>query len=111
MPFLGVTVLLNAVNWMGMIPAETLYLKGKKVMKHSPTWKQILQNPFFEPKHTLVSSTKAAGVEKEDIQALKKAGVKSIMVKESVPMIPIVLLGTIASLFVGDLIWILLQLA
>ena len=86
-----------------MIPAQTLYLKGKKVLVFEHKW-----SDFSEPKGVIISSRKAAGLEKKDIAHLKKLGVKSILVKEGVPLVPILFLGALAAIFLGDPIYLLL---
>ncbi|MCD6522737.1 MAG: prepilin peptidase [Candidatus Diapherotrites archaeon] len=91
----------------GMIPAQTLYIDKGKVKVYAPSLLERILHPLHEPKHVIISEHRAAGIEAKDIKKLKKYGVKSIWVKDSVPMIPIVLLGTIASLFIGDLIWLI----
>ena len=51
----------------------------------------------------------ADGLTKKQIGQLKSKGVRHLEIKESMPLVPLVLLGAIASLFVGDMIWLVVQ--
>lgn len=84
----------------GMIPAETLYLVKGVVKVFVPSLRQKLL--LFEPRGTLVSAYCASGLEKPDIAALKKHGVKAIVIKESVPMVPALLAGLLVALWFGS---------
>ncbi|MBN3037240.1 MAG: prepilin peptidase [Candidatus Diapherotrites archaeon] len=86
----------------GDIPAYTYYADGGSVKHMEPS----LWNAFREPKGVLVSSLNANGLELKDIAALKRHGIKHVWLKESVPLVPIVLLGAAASFLFGDLLWL-----
>lgn len=92
----------------GMISAELVFLENGKVKKVVRSWVEKIRS--FEPPGTIVSDLSAAGLTKEQINELKKLGVKSLLIKESVPMIPILLLGCTTSLVVGDLVWLITNL-
>jgi preflagellin peptidase FlaK len=107
----------------GMIAGETLYTeKGKLKVREQPDLlkmafrgklKEILAST--KPvKNELISERRAAGITSEEIKKLlrlRKQGKFSrdwIWVKQSVPMIPIVLLGSIASFIAGDILYVLI---
>jgi preflagellin peptidase FlaK len=94
----------------GEISAETLYVEKGKVKVFDSSLLKMLLSGFTTPKRTLVSEYNAAGIEPEDIKALKRRGVKNVLIKQSVPMVPILLLGLAVSVFVGDLVWIVVKL-
>ena len=87
----------------GMIAAELVYVKEGKAKKLERSWLEKLRSPILP--ETVVSDLSAAGLSVEQITQLKKLHVKTLLVKESIPMIPILLLGGIVSLVVGDLAW------
>lgn len=89
----------------GMISAELVFIKNGKVRKSSRSWLEKIRH--LEPPNTIVSDLSATGLTRRQIENLKKFGIKSILVKESIPLIPILLLGCIASLLVGDLVWLI----
>ncbi len=93
----------------GEISAETLYVKKGKVTAFTPSMLSMLFSGFKTPKHTLVSEYNAAGIEPDEIAALKKKGIKAVLVKQSIPLVPILLLGLAVSVFVGDLVWIVVK--
>jgi preflagellin peptidase FlaK len=94
----------------GQIAAVTMYADHGKVREYSPSLMQILSSGFSLPQHTLVSSYNAAGVTHEEVVALRKHNVKTLEIKESVPMVPILLLGLAASVVGGDLVWLAARL-
>ncbi|MFC2174664.1 prepilin peptidase [archaeon] len=92
----------------GMISAELLYLDKGKLKKFTPTIVQKLI--LFEPKKTIASFYQAAGLEKKDIAALKRHGVKSLLVRESMPMVPVLFLGALSAELFGNLALLLLEM-
>ncbi len=86
----------------GMIAAETVYAKGGKAAVFHPSWRQKLS--LFEPKHTIVSAYQAAGIGKGDIAKLKKYGVRSLWIKEGMPLVPLLFFGALAAYALGDLV-------
>ncbi len=58
----------------------------------------------------LVYSPERTGIIQKDINRLIKLGVKSVKVKEGLPMIPAFLLGAIFSLIFGDVLFMLFRL-
>jgi archaeal preflagellin peptidase FlaK len=99
----------------GMIPDYTLIWKGKKVVKKEKlSFIQIIKllkenkiKILSENNKEIVSANKARGLIEEEIQELKKLAKKkliskTIMVKESMPFVPTMLLGYCISLFLGD---------
>jgi preflagellin peptidase FlaK len=93
----------------GMIPGQTLYVKEGKVLEYKKPWLSLER--FTDPPGVIVSELHAGGIEKNQIKKLEELGVKHLLVKESIPLIPILLLGCMASVFVGDLLWILTKYA
>ena len=53
----------------------------------------------------LICSKKSLGIEKKQIEAIKKAGIKRIMVKEGVAFVPSFLLGLVITFIFGSLIF------
>ena len=49
---------------------------------------------------------KSRGLTQKDIDLLKSWGIKKVKVQSSIPFTPIILLGLVVSIFLGDLIWI-----
>ena len=92
----------------GMIPAEIIYLKNKKLAVFHPTLQQKLT--LYEPPKTIASSYRAAGLENSDISSLKKHGLKTIWIKEGTPMVPILFLGALSAILFGNLAVILFEL-
>ncbi|MEK6953845.1 MAG: A24 family peptidase [Candidatus Micrarchaeota archaeon] len=90
----------------GLIPAETLYMKGGKIAHWSAddAFKEINKllsigrriRPYrvfsdLKPKgKVIIDSLKARGLLPSEIRALKKLGVKQILVKESLPFAPVI---------------------
>jgi len=102
----------------GMIPAKTLiWSKGKVLEKDAFSLKEIIKiaktqnlKEIFSPKKEIISSTKARGLTDEEINELKKLSKKGLigkemLVKESMPFVPTMLLGYILCLIIGDFIW------
>ena len=103
----------------GMISAQTLVLAGKKVealpdLGIKKLIKQFVANngKVDKPKgKTIVSSRAAGGLTKKEIKELKALFKKkkigpSLLVKESAPFVPAVLIAYIALNIVGDVIWL-----
>ena len=92
----------------GMISADTLYLEKGKILEFRPSLLQKLT--LFEPKRTVASMYRAAGLEKRDIATLRRHGIKSLWVKESMPMVPVMFLGGVAAALYGNLVLLLVEL-
>jgi preflagellin peptidase FlaK len=76
----------------GMIPAVDVFAqKGKAV----------LTEPRFGvfPKNTVANSHRAGGLTAEEIQKLRKLGLRKLPVKKSMPFVPVMLLGIMVSAF------------
>jgi len=99
----------------GMIPSKTLIWENKKVVEHkSISLKQIIKfaklgkiNDLFAPKKEIISSMKARGLIDEEIKELHKLAKKglinkTILIKDSMPFVPTMLVGYILSLILGD---------
>lgn len=86
----------------GMISGELVYVEDGKARRVSRSWREKI-SPV--PRGTVVSDLSAAGLSGEQIGQLEKLGVKKLLVKESIPLVPILLLGCITSLVIGDLVW------
>lgn len=91
----------------GMISAELIFIEDGKVKRLDRSLLQKIS--FFEPGETVVSDLSAGGITVSQISRLRELGVKFLWVKESIPMVPILLLGCIVSLVLGDLFWFALN--
>ena len=92
----------------GMISAETIVLVKGKAKRFSPSLLQRLC--LSEPENAIASMYCAAGLEKKDIRALKRHGVKHLWVRESMPMVPVLFFGALAAVLYGNLAVLLLEL-
>ncbi|MGI6589105.1 MAG: prepilin peptidase [Candidatus Iainarchaeum sp.] len=108
----------------GMIPAKTLIWKGKKVVEQETlNLKLILKaiknknsnilKEMLAPKEEIISANKARGINDEELELVKelaKKGLipKKMLIKESMPFVPTMLLGYIICLIIGDAIFILI---
>jgi preflagellin peptidase FlaK len=103
----------------GMIPAQTLVLRGKKVeilpeLEIKKLIKQFVANNGKAVKQEgkgIVSSRSAGGLTENEIKELKALLSKkkigpTLLVKESAPFVPAVLIAYIALNIVGDVIWV-----
>ncbi|MDD5162830.1 MAG: A24 family peptidase C-terminal domain-containing protein [Candidatus ainarchaeum sp.] len=106
----------------GMIPAETLVENNGKIEK-APDFeiKKIINhlmhnrlrelNSMLSPKgKIIISSARAAGLEEEEIRELKKLAKEKkigqeISIRESVALVPAILIGYILLNIFGDVIW------
>lgn len=102
----------------GMIPAKSLYWKGSKVFEEEELdYKKIILlaqkegigalSRIFVPKKEIVSARKARGLVPEEIKTLQKLAAKGliakkILIKESMPFVPTMLLGYLLCLVLGD---------
>ncbi|MBU0999709.1 hypothetical protein KKG24_05445, partial [Patescibacteria group bacterium] len=64
---------------------------------------QIQQNLFYKGKK--IYSKKSLGVTKKQIALIKKAKIKSVIIKEGIPFVPSFLIGVLISLIFGSLIF------
>ncbi|MDD4250653.1 MAG: prepilin peptidase [Candidatus ainarchaeum sp.] len=97
----------------GMIPGITLIWKGKKViikekLSLKEIIKQIKENTLNSEKE-IISSMRACGLTIQEIKELKKLSKqglieKTILIKDSIPFVPTILLGYILSVILGDFI-------
>jgi preflagellin peptidase FlaK len=104
----------------GMIPAVSLVREGKKIIQEKGFSMEIVLKcireknsaPLIEllkPKKEIISARKARGLTDEELIEVKKLAAKGlipkkIMVKESMPFVPTMLLGYILCLVLGDLV-------
>ena len=102
----------------GMIPAKTLVWKGKKVVEAEAfSIKQIIKyikqqnrvalNEILNPKNEIISARKARGLTLEELKEVKKLAKKGLigkkmLIKDSMPFVPTMLLGYILCLILGD---------
>jgi archaeal preflagellin peptidase FlaK len=104
----------------GMIPAVSLIKKGNKIIEaESISIKSIIKyarakkiNELFYPKNEIISSRRACGLTQEELKKIKqlsKSGKipKTIIVKDTMPFVPTVLLGYIFCIILGD-VWLIL---
>lgn len=97
----------------GMIPAKTLVWSGKKVVEKKEFClkeiiKQIKEKKIIKQKE-IISSIKARGLTNEEIIELKKLSKKrlipkTLLIKDSIPFVPTILLGYLLALVLGDFI-------
>ncbi len=57
-------------------------------------------------KRKLICKARNIGLTKEDIKLLKKNNIKEVLVKEGIPFVPGFLIGFLATIFLGDLIFL-----
>jgi archaeal preflagellin peptidase FlaK len=107
----------------GMIPAKTLIWKGKKVVEQEQLdFKTIIKaiknknsnilKEMLAPKKEIISANKARGINDEELKIVKELAKKGLipkrmMIKESMPFVPTMLLGYILCLIIGDAIFLL----
>lgn len=105
----------------GMIPAETILEKNGRIEKeceegmksfinYVKQYKIAGSSETKEKKRIIADSKRARGVTVEEIKELKELVEQgkledSILVKESAPMVPAILVAYIVLNFVGDLLW------
>ncbi len=109
----------------GMIPAETVVLQKKKLLRMQPPrfsemlplalqllrqktpWPSVLRVLSGTPLQgkVLASALKARGLSRSEIQALKRAGLKYLVVKESLPFAPLLATGFFLAAF-GESTWL-----
>lgn len=107
----------------GMISAQTLIQTGKKIeimpdietkklIKYFVTNKMNKAMQLIQPKgKTIVSSRSAGGLTGEEILLLKKLAKenkvpKELLIKESAPFVPAILIAYVLLNIVGDVIWL-----
>ncbi len=100
----------------GDVLAEEIYLIGDKVVRDnrslSEKFKEIMKNPDIlkeDKNKKIIANTKAAGVEKKEIEILRKLVDEGkledrIRIKKSTPFAPAILAGLVISLFFGDIL-------
>lgn len=97
----------------GNVLAEEVYIIENRIIRDSRSlsekFKEIVKNPHAMKNRKIIASTKAAGVEKEEINALKKLVREGkledrIRIKKSMPFAPAILLGLLISLTIGDIL-------
>jgi Flp pilus assembly protein protease CpaA len=84
----------------GMVSAEVLYLEGRKIVRWTPLvgFARMLLGKSFLPAGRRLVSLKASGVGKKEVKELKAAGVKYLLVRESVAFAPAIVAGFAVSL-------------
>ncbi|MBU1196893.1 prepilin peptidase [Candidatus Micrarchaeota archaeon] len=120
---LRVTVPIKHVK-EGMIPSETVVQKGKRVYRFEPLQFRSripIATSLFQKGHSIsqvvkillgtplqgrviVSALKARGVTPREIKALKRAGLKHLVVRESMPFAPLLSVGFLAATS-WDILW------
>ncbi len=116
-PLLSKEILVKNIK-EGMIPGKSLVWKGKKVVEmETLSVSRILKyvkeqriDKIFEKKKLIVSATKARGLNEEELEEIKKLSKKGlipkkIMIKDSMPFVPTMLIGYILSLIFGDVLY------
>ncbi len=112
-PLLSKKIFINDLE-EGMIPSKTLMWKGKKVIeKKQLSLKELIRKmknkEIVSSEKEIISSMKARGLTIEEINTLKKLSKKgliskTLLVKDSIPFVPTILLGYILCLILGDFI-------
>ena len=114
-PLLSVKVKVKDLE-EGMIPAKSLVWRGKKVVEApaltvSNIIKYAKQQRLYElaPKKEIISARKACGLTEKEVREVKrlaKKGLigKELLIKESMPFVPTVLIGYVICLGIGDAI-------
>ncbi|MFA6268794.1 MAG: prepilin peptidase [archaeon] len=108
----------------GMIPSKSLIWKGKKIIEEQSIdlgfiikcIKEKNSQPLLEllkPKKEIISARKARGLTEDELREVKKLAAKGlipkkILIKESMPFVPTMLLGYILCLALGDLVLMLI---
>ncbi len=108
----------------GMIPAKSLAWKGKKIIElEGIDYKLIIKyikegntnaiKKMFSPKDELISARKARGLSDDELKEVKKLAAKGLipkkmLIKESMPFVPTMLLGYLLCLIAGDLALLML---
>ncbi|MEI7961834.1 MAG: DUF1420 family protein, partial [archaeon] len=104
----------------GMIPAKSLILEGKKVkeaegisyskiINHAKSKNFAAIGELFTPKEEIISAQKARGLTIEEIKEVKKLLAKGLipkkmLIKDSMPFVPTMLLGYILCIVLGDFV-------
>ena len=105
----------------GMIPAETIYMeKGlvkkqkrleiKTIINYIKEYKIGKLKKELQPENVIVSSKMARGLTVDEIKKLKDLAAEGkleqeLIIKESAPMVPAVLIGFVLLSVIGDLLW------
>ncbi|MCD4739723.1 prepilin peptidase [archaeon] len=92
----------------GMISSELILDIDGKIERVQRSFFQKAITPF--PAGCIVSDVSAAGLTVSELKELRKLKVQSLLVKDSIPLVPILLLGCIASLVFGDLAWLIISI-
>ena len=105
----------------GMIPKETFYWKGKTIEKAKEiSFKLIIEyakknkiSELFKERKEIISSMRACGLSIAEVKLVKKLAKqgkfpKEILVKDSMPFVPTILLGYIICLAIGDFFLVML---
>ncbi len=120
-PLLSTKISLSKLE-EGMIPSKTLVWKGKKIIEKDFSIQKIISlakkgkiKELFSREKEIVSANKARGLIKEEIKEIKllaKKGIipKTIMIKESMPFVPTMLIGYLLCIILGDAVWFILGL-
>ena len=102
----------------GMIPAKSLVKNGAKITEENGiSYSKIIKlikegkvneiKEMFSPKNEIISAQKARGLTIEEIRAVKKLAAKGLipkkmLIKDSMPFVPTMLLGYILCIVIGD---------
>lgn len=83
----------------GMISAQDVFMKGKKVGIAEPKlWELLIPHP-----NLIVDSRRARGLTKLEIQKLKKLKVRELKIKKSLPFVPVFTIGLVILFFLETL--------
>ena len=79
----------------GMMPAHHILRSGRALRLLEPKMSDVLSPPAG----IIANAHMARGLEKGEIRAIQKSGLKSITIRKSMPFVPLMLLGLILAAF------------
>lgn len=95
-----------------LLPYLIIFLKSvelscmfKKLKPSQLTEGDWVQNNIYQNKE-IIYKVNLYGIDKKSIEKIKKANIKSVLIKEGIPFIPSFWLGTIAALYLGKIIFL-----
>ena len=110
--------MLVALIWVACAVFFYIFLLTKSVenisMYKTLSTKKLIEGDWIVEKvfsgNKLIYKPKRIGVVQEDIDKILKSGVKTVEVKEGIPMIPAYFIGLIVSLVFGDILFVLFNI-
>jgi len=92
----------------GMIAGEEIYIRDGEVIKEEPNYMEKAMEMLRGGRREMLVSTRASGVSREEVEKLdslvREGRIEdSIKVKEKMPFAPVIFLGFVLSLILGDI--------